>query len=67
MNEVTQMSIPTKPWHKSSYSNEAGTCVEVSEGAVTGVRDSQNPHLVSLEFPASAWTGFLSGIGSPRT
>ncbi|WP_121188247.1 DUF397 domain-containing protein [Nocardiopsis sp. Huas11] len=61
------MSIPTKPWHKSSYSNEAGTCVEVSEGAVTGVRDSQNPHLTSLEFPASAWNRFLSGVGSPRT
>ncbi|WP_394350466.1 DUF397 domain-containing protein [Nocardiopsis quinghaiensis] len=67
MNEVSQMSIAKKPWHKSSYSNEAGTCVEVSEGAVTGVRDSQNPHLASLEFPASAWTGFLSGIDSPKT
>lgn len=53
---------PASTWHKSSHSNEAGTCVEVREGPVTGVRDNQNPHLGALAFPAGAWNDFLRGV-----
>lgn len=56
------MSIQTTPWHKSSYSNEAGTCVEVSEGPVTGVRDNQNLHLEPLGFVPGAWARFLGSL-----
>lgn len=56
------MNDMTTPWHKSSYSNEAGTCVEVSEGPSTLVRDNQNLHLDVLGFPTRAWADFLFGI-----
>jgi hypothetical protein len=56
------MSTQTTPWHKSSCSNEAGTCVEVSEGLVTGIRDNQNPHLEPLDFTPGAWAHFLGGL-----
>lgn len=56
------MNDTTTLWHKSSYSNEAGTCVEVCEGPSTLVRDNQNPHLDVLGFPTRAWADFLYGI-----
>lgn len=56
------MNDKTTPWHKSSYSNEHGTCVEVAEGPRTLVRDNQNPHLDVLGFPTRSWADFLSGI-----
>lgn len=56
------MNDTTTHWHKSSYSNEAGTCVEVSEGPSTLVRDNQHSHLDVLGFPTRAWADFLSGI-----
>lgn len=32
-----------KEWHKSTYSDGGGgNCVEVAEGPVTGIRDTQN-------------------------
>ncbi|CAL9595224.1 hypothetical protein SUDANB121_05338 [Nocardiopsis dassonvillei] len=47
-------------WHKSSYSNQqGGHCVEVAEGAVTGIRDTRNRHLGHLEIPAAEWTALL--------
>ncbi|WP_306369644.1 DUF397 domain-containing protein [Nocardiopsis sp. CC223A] len=56
------MSTQSTPWHKSSYSNEAGTCVEVSEGPVTRVRDNQNLHVQPLAFTPGAWAYFLGGL-----
>ncbi|MFL1377764.1 DUF397 domain-containing protein [Nocardiopsis protaetiae] len=56
------MSTQSTPWHKSSYSNEAGTCVEVSEGLVTRVRDNQNLHVQPLDFTPGAWAYFLGGL-----
>ncbi|MDT0329543.1 DUF397 domain-containing protein [Nocardiopsis lambiniae] len=47
-------------WHTSSYSNQqGGHCVEVAEGAVTAVRDTQNRHLGHLDVPAAEWTALL--------
>ncbi|MBV2363856.1 DUF397 domain-containing protein [Streptomonospora nanhaiensis] len=50
-------------WHKSSYSGpDNANCVEVAEGAQTLVRDTQNPHLGHLAFPAPEWDAFLTAI-----
>ncbi|MFE6450918.1 DUF397 domain-containing protein [Nocardiopsis dassonvillei] len=47
-------------WHKSSYSNTGGQCVEVREtpqGA--DVRDTVNRAAGHLAFPASEWAALL--------
>ena len=49
----------SKPWHKSRYSVERGECVEVSEGPVTGVRDTKHRELGALFFSADEWQAFL--------
>ncbi|PWV58022.1 DUF397 domain-containing protein [Nocardiopsis sp. L17-MgMaSL7] len=47
-------------WHKSSYSDGGGgNCVEVAEGPVTYVRDTQNREFGHLEAQSSEWTAFL--------
>lgn len=51
-------------WHKSSYSANGANCVEVSEGPVTGIRDTQNRELGYLEANASEWTAFLKSAAS---
>lgn len=51
---------PASPWHKASYTNDRGECVEVSEGPITGVRDTMNRDLGALFFAASEWRAFLS-------
>ncbi|MFE1079891.1 DUF397 domain-containing protein [Nocardiopsis alba] len=50
------------PWHKSSYSNAAENCVEISEGPTTGVRDTRHRDLAELSVPASEWTALLSTL-----
>ncbi|MFD7368865.1 DUF397 domain-containing protein [Nocardiopsis alba] len=49
-------------WHKSSYSNAAENCVEVTEGAETLVRDTQNRELGHLGFEAKEWSALLSTL-----
>jgi hypothetical protein len=51
-------------WHKSSYSHASGDCVEVAEGEVTLVRDTQNRELGRLAIPAREWAAFLAGINA---
>ncbi|MGW5877245.1 DUF397 domain-containing protein [Nocardiopsis terrae] len=51
--------VPVSPWHTASYSAEQGACVEVSEGPVTGVRDTKNRELGALFFAADEWRAFL--------
>ncbi|MFJ5119001.1 DUF397 domain-containing protein [Kitasatospora sp. NPDC088548] len=51
-------------WYKSSYSAQAGQCIEVSPslpGAVP-VRDSKDPEGPALVFPAAAWSAFVAAI-----
>ncbi|MET9782395.1 DUF397 domain-containing protein [Nocardiopsis alba] len=50
------------PWHKSSYSGARGDCVEVSEGATTHIRDTQNRALAELNLPAHEWSAFLTTL-----
>ncbi|MDE3724950.1 DUF397 domain-containing protein [Nocardiopsis sp. N85] len=50
----------TDGFHKSSYSNDGGHCVEVREhlnGA--DVRDTQNRDEGALSFPAVEWSALL--------
>ena len=47
-------------WHKSSYSGGSGSCVEVAEGEVVLVRDTQNRGLGRIDYTPEAWTSFLS-------
>ncbi|GAA1467253.1 DUF397 domain-containing protein [Nocardiopsis exhalans] len=50
---------PSACWHTASYSVERGACVEVAEGPVTGVRDTQNRELGGLFFAPNEWQAFL--------
>ncbi|WP_019607460.1 DUF397 domain-containing protein [Nocardiopsis sp. CNS-639] len=47
-------------WHKSTYSTAAENCVEVREGAVTGIRDTQNRDLGHLAVPVLEWAAVLA-------
>ncbi|GAA1073631.1 DUF397 domain-containing protein [Nocardiopsis composta] len=60
-------TIPREPFHKSSYSSgKQENCVEVAEGTVTAVRDSQNRHLGHVEFGAPEWQAFLQDLKADR-
>lgn len=59
-HEATEAtSVPASLWHTSSYSVERGECVEVSEGPVTGIRDSKHCELGALFFGADEWRAFI--------
>jgi hypothetical protein len=50
-------------WRKSSHSAYNGNCAEVGQdGAVVGVRDSQDPGGPVLVFGPVAWVAFLAGL-----
>ncbi|MFE1078584.1 DUF397 domain-containing protein [Nocardiopsis alba] len=51
-----------RPWHKSSYSANGGNCVEVSEGATTHLRDTQNRGLAELSLPKAEWSALLHAL-----
>ncbi|PDP85365.1 DUF397 domain-containing protein [Glycomyces fuscus] len=53
------------PWHKSSYSAGTDNCVEVAEGVVTGVRDTQNRESGHLDVPAAAWAALVGTLRNP--
>jgi len=48
-------------WHKSSYSNNGGACVEVATNLprLVAVRDSKDPSGPSLVFSAASWRAFI--------
>ena len=52
-------------WHKSTYSGNANSCVEVARAAdgTVGVRDTkQHGRGPVLEFAPGEWQAFLTGI-----
>ncbi|PSK93711.1 uncharacterized protein DUF397 [Murinocardiopsis flavida] len=53
-------------WHKSSYSASQGSCVEVAEGPVVLVRDTQHRSLGHIAYPPQAWAAFLSDLKQDR-
>ena len=54
------VEVTAPAWHTSSYSSPNGECVEVSEGPVTGVRDSKHRDHAVLAFPHTEWHAFLA-------
>jgi hypothetical protein len=60
--------VTNKPhWHKSSYSNNGGNCLEAAtnlaatDGTVP-VRDSKNPSGPALRPTADAFSSFVAGV-----
>lgn len=51
-------------WHKSSFSGEAGRCVEVAEGESVLVRDTENRPLGHIDYTPEAWAAFLCSTTS---
>jgi Domain of unknown function (DUF397) len=53
-------------WFKSSYSDNGGTCVEVTRefAGLTPVRDSKDPNGPALVFPVQAWGAFVAAVRS---
>lgn len=52
-------------WHTSSYSNaNGGHCVEVAEGLMTCVRDTQNRGQGHLSVSAYEWDALLNAVRS---
>ena len=50
-------------WHKSTYSDGGGgRCVEVAEGPVTGIRDTQHRDLGHLAVPATEWAALVNAV-----
>jgi hypothetical protein len=60
---VTDKNLSDVLWHKSSFSGNNGTCVEVADlaGAVA-VRDSKDPLGPALLFCDEAWSDFLTVV-----
>ncbi|MET9782399.1 DUF397 domain-containing protein [Nocardiopsis alba] len=56
------MSTELREWHKSWHSGAQGDCVEVAEGQMTWIRDTQNRTLGYLDVPATEWTALLSAL-----
>lgn len=54
---MTAQHVPTARWHKSRYSNDTATCVELAAADDdTLVRDSKDPAAPPLTLSAAAWT-----------
>lgn len=66
MNNTVNVPAPLTDvtWHKSSYSNGGGNCVEVGRG-VTGVvpfRDSKVEGGPVVAVGEAAWSAFVGGV-----
>ncbi|MDI2031481.1 DUF397 domain-containing protein [Saccharopolyspora sp. TS4A08] len=54
-------------WRKSSYSADAGQCVEVAiTSTAVGIRDSKNPHAAHLTTAPAQWAAFLTTLKAGR-
>ncbi|MFE3456250.1 DUF397 domain-containing protein [Nocardiopsis aegyptia] len=49
-------------WHTSSHSGNEGHCVEVAEGVMTSVRDTQNRDLGQLSFDTQEWSALIDAV-----
>ncbi|WP_083918073.1 DUF397 domain-containing protein [Nocardiopsis xinjiangensis] len=57
-NCVEVARLPDQMWHKASYSVERGEFMKVSQGPMTGVRDTKHRELGTLFFAADEWQAF---------
>ncbi|HEY7147099.1 MAG TPA: DUF397 domain-containing protein [Streptosporangiaceae bacterium] len=53
-----------RTWRRSSYSGQAGNCVEVStsEPGIVAVRDSADPAGPEITVSSQAWLAFVQRI-----
>lgn len=60
------MDLNSALWRKSSYSSNAGNCVEVAVNlpGVVAVRDSKDPHGPALTFTPADWHAFTDRLRS---
>lgn len=58
-NDCVEAAHLPADFHKSSYSVEQGACVEITEGPITGVRDTKRRELGALFFGSGEWQAFL--------
>ncbi|MBL1098046.1 DUF397 domain-containing protein [Streptomyces coffeae] len=61
------MTTETPRWHKSSYSENGGQCIEVAANLVASrgvvpVRDSKDPNRPALAFEPGAWSSFVAAV-----
>jgi hypothetical protein len=57
--------LPASSWRKSSYSGEAGNCVEIASlPKLTVIRDSKKPDGGALVLDERTWAGLLSAVRS---
>jgi uncharacterized protein DUF397 len=58
------MDLTGADWCKSSYSSNAGGCVDVARNllGIVAVRDSKNTAGPALVFPAGAWRAFVAAL-----
>ncbi|MFF0414650.1 DUF397 domain-containing protein [Kitasatospora sp. NPDC004745] len=63
---MTRPDLSRASWFKSSYSDNGGTCVEVSTDfpGVVPVRDSKDPEGPALVVPAEAWRAFVAATAA---
>jgi hypothetical protein len=56
------LDLSRAAWRKSTYSNNGGSCVEVTSGTpgVVAVRDSKDPGGAVLTFTPGHWMTFTS-------
>lgn len=57
------MTSDQKVWRKSTFSTDAGACVEVAvQHGLVALRDSKDPDGTALVFTTAEWIAFLSGV-----
>ncbi|MEV7598965.1 DUF397 domain-containing protein [Kitasatospora sp. NPDC089797] len=63
---ISPVDLADAQWFKSSYSNNGGTCVEVTADfpGLAPVRDSKDPQGPALVFPSEAWKSFVAAVRS---
>jgi hypothetical protein len=61
---IPDMDLSHAAWHKSSYSNNGGACVEAATNlpGLVAVRDSKDPSGPSLVFDADSWQAFIHTV-----
>jgi hypothetical protein len=62
------MDLTCAKWQKSSYSANAGNCVEVARNlpGLVAVRDSKDPAGPALIFTLAEWQAFTANVQTGR-
>ncbi|MGH3157653.1 MAG: DUF397 domain-containing protein [Streptosporangiaceae bacterium] len=65
---MTQPGLSRAAWHKSSYSNANGECVEIARNlpGVVAIRDSKQPAGAVLLVSPGEWQAFLADVNEGR-